>query len=173
MEIQHPLRNFLHKHHLEAVRLPNKTEYWQLSSIQIADLKDVMDKQFTRTAHPAFPREVHIWEKGPVLYEGLFGPGILFQSLEEAGSFLPKIRSHGFSEGEWFEFFALDGEDVKQIFADLDYLMMSRPSTVDAQPVLALEEPYGYLIEGPNLWFPTEEYLRRYDEFIEELMRML
>ena len=173
--MNHPqlLSQFVQKHQLNTTFLPDRTRYWHLSSAQIADLKLTMDEQFTRTAHPDFPREVQIWEKGPVLYEGLFGAGIVFCNLEEAEPLLQKIRPLGFSEEEWYVHFAFEREDVIQILSQLGFTLLPRPFTKAAQPAKALEKPYGYLIEGPGLWFATEEDFRRYDAFVEEIMQLL
>ena len=177
MKDKQALEQFVQKHELNATLLPNRTKYWHLSSAQIADLKLTMDGQFPRTAHPDFPREVYIWEKGPVLYEGLFGAGLLFCNLFEADPVLPKIRSHGFSEEEWFPYFALNREDVNHIFGEFDYTVFyldpCQPITDETQTIAALEKPYGYLIEGSDLWFATEEHVRRFEAFIEEIERML
>ena len=177
MITQNLFNHFLQKHHLEAIRLPNKTKYWHLSSAQITDLKLTMDEQFTRTVYPDFPREVHVWEEGPVLYEGLFGPGIAFRNLEEANPFLSKIRPFGFSEEEWHAHFALSNEDVSRIYSELNYSVFyldpSQPVTEETQTIIALEKPYGYLIQGSNLWFAKEDHLRKFESFIEEMVRML
>ena len=88
-----------------------------------------------------------------------------------------QLREYVFTSSGWYVYFVFSREDVEQILEKLTYTIFylnpSQPITDESRPIIALEKPYGYLIEGPNLWFATEEHVQRFEAYIARLERML
>ena len=169
MDNQNSFSQFSENLQIATFLLPDKTRFWHLSRDQVSKFIAYTDERLTRAKFPDIPPEVISWLGGPALYQGIWGDGFIFENFESATPFLHKIREASYPYEpieDYYFYFTLDDEYIKQIKKGLDYLIMSRKLSDTTQSVIVMEKPHGYLIEGSNLWFPTEEFLKRYDKFI-------
>ena len=165
--------HFLQKHGIEAINLPDQTLYWQLSSGEIKRFEFHVDKDFVRVVDSSELPKAIIWDNGPVLVKCLWETGIVFSGLREAKFWYPKILEHGFTEADWFPYFALNREDINQTLSNLSHEIVFFENL---EPIIALEKPYGYVIrigEGPGLWFSKEENVKEHQKLMEEVEKQL
>ena len=102
---------------------------------------------------------------------GSFNRGLVFSSIDDAEKIVPKLRSFGFFEEEFFWYLSLEREEVDQMLKDPSWKRFPTElfNTYFHEPSGNYMDRMG---EGPASWFQNKAHFQYYVKFIERMEAM-